>query len=390
MKSIALFSYLSPKLKLLYQGRRDFRFSYLAQADSLKKKIWFHCASYGEFEGILALIQEYKQRGDYHIICSFFSPSGFEPLHTHRLIDHCIYLPFDTKAKMIQLIKKLKPDCLIVSQNEYWPNMINQSLAAGLPVYYVGTYVRERHWWLQSFLRFLTDPLHKVNMIFLQDSYSERLMKEAGFTNIKLAGNPRIDQVIDNKNEIRKFPLLNKFCENNVTIVCGSTLHSDENILFQASALLDNFKFIIVPHDPEDFVIPHAKFNADICFHSAFQDSDREKKILIYDSIGDLKYLYKFATIAFVGGGFDKGVHNTLEPAVFNLPIISGPEIKKFNHAINMYKLDVLSTVNSVEELVSTIIKNKNGLDQETKKRLSAFLRKHAGATKQIVSSIQF
>lgn len=362
------------------------------QADSSRQNIWFHCASYGEFEGILPLITQYKQRVDYRIICSFFSASGFEPLHTHKLIDHCVYLPFDTGSKMKKLIAQLQPSCLIVSQNEYWPNLIDQTLRANIPIYYVGTYVRKNHWWLKSSFNFMTHPLKKVNKIFVQDKTSEALLQKAGYSNCLAVGNPRIDQVINNKNQKKEFPKVRSFCKDRFVIVCGSTLLNDETLLFELARLLPDVCLVMVPHEPDEFQSPisHANLMSKICFHSKFESTDIGKQIMIYDSIGALKFLYQFADIAYVGGGFDEGVHSTLEPAVFQIPILSGPEIQKFNHARHMSELGVLTLVKSADKLLSAIESNKNGLDEETKKSLSKFLKIHAGATEKIMHLIEF
>lgn len=392
IKSLALFGIFSPRLKRLRQNRKNSPSLLFAQSDTDKQNIWFHCASYGEFEGILPLIKEYKQSPDYRISCSFFSASGFEPLHTHHLIDHTIYLPFDTKSNMKQLIMQLEPDCLIVSQNEYWPNMIAETLRAEIPVYYVGTYVREKHWWLQSHFKFLTKPLQEVNTIFLQDDHSKDLLKNANYSNCVVFGNPRIDQVIANKNETKDYPSVESFCQGKQLIVCGSTLLSDEKILYEAASYVTDLQFIIVPHDPEEFEPPisDSELMSQICFHSSFTEMDTDKQIMVYDSIGDLKYLYQFGSLAYVGGGFDKGVHNTLEPAVFEIPVLTGPRIEKFNHAISMQELGVLSVINGRDELIQAIQTHKNGLSETTSKKLNSFLSQNAGATRRIMNSIKF
>jgi len=291
---------------------------------------------------------------------------------------------------MINLIDQLKPDCLIISQNEYWPNMISHSLAAQIPIYYVGTYVAKNHWWLHPLFRFVTNPLKQVDTIFLQDKDSKTLMENAGFVNVELAGNPRIDQVIDNRIQDKNYPIVESFCGNKPIVICGSTLLSDDKLLLEAAKHIPHVKFVIIPHDPSSFKLSDYPSTSDICMYSSYTDRDQQKQVLIFDAIGELKYLYKFAALAYVGGGFDEGVHNTLEPAVFQIPILSGPEIKKFNHARAMSKLNVLFLINNIEELIESIKLNIAGLDESTQKELSLYLSQHAGATQRIIRSIAF
>ena len=382
----------SPKLKEALQHRRSSLNFNLLPADKSKKRIWFHCSSYGEFEGILPLLQAYADKAENQCIVSFYSPSGFTSLHTHPLIDYCFYLPFDTKKAMRRLLTTIQPDVLLISQNEYWPNMIQESLTYGLPIYYISSYVRPKHWWLKSSLRFITKPLREVNQIFLQDQESYRLLTQAGYQNVFLLGNTRVDQVLQNASTKKDYPKIKEFIAGSTVLIAGSTLKTDEEVILNAFGKTDGLKLILVPHEPAQFTPSQLPkdLQSDYCQLSTYECTDNQKKILIVDTLGDLKYLYRYANLAFVGGGFDEGVHSVLEAAVYEIPILTGPNIKKFQDAVNLHQMGVVTLINSADELVSRIKGLRAGLTPILTKNLQIYLKEHSGATQRMLDLIRF
>ena len=392
LKLAPLLSVFSPRIKQALLHRKPASSNYLFQSDNSKKRIWFHCSSYGEFEGILPLLKAYADKAEHTIIVSFFSPSGFKPLHTHPLIDYCFYLPFDTRGAMQRLFKTLQPNVLLVSQNEYWPNMIKESLQSGIPIYYISTYVRPNHWWLNKSLHFLTNPLRSVDKIFLQDKISLDLMARAAYQNVQLVGNSRVDQVIQNSKTTHEYPKIEDFASGASVLLGGSTLKADDKIILSAFVTMSGMKLILVPHDPSQFnaqCLP-TQLQDDYCLLSRFTAGDQQKSVLIVDTLGDLKYLYRYAHIAFIGGGFDEGVHSVLEAAVFEIPILSGPNIDKFQDAVNLAKMGVLTCIESEGELRNEIAASKEGLSPILRENLQSYLTEHAGATQRMLDLIRF
>lgn len=392
VKLAPVLAVFSPKLRDVYSNRKGKTQNYLIPSDKTEKRIWFHCSSYGEFEGILPLLIDYSNRNNY-IIVSFFSSSGFDPLHTHPLIDYCCYLPFDTTSAMKKFISSIKPDVLLVSQNEYWPNMIRVTLKNNVPIYFISTYVRPKHWWLKKRFAAVTHPLKRVDQIFLQDKASFELLAAAGYDNISMIGNTRIDQVILNSQESKDYPRVREFVSNSSVVIAGSTLTKDEDILFEAlQKYPKKFKLILVPHDPHSFkanTIP-SPFQDDCCLLSSYTTDCGDKRILVVDSLGDLKYLYRYAHIAFIGGGFDAGVHSVLEAAVYKIPIITGPNISKFQDAVNLAQLGILTIVHDPEELTIALGATRSGISADLAEKLRIYLENQGGSTQRMLDSIRF
>lgn len=294
---------------------------------------------------------------------------------------------------MREFVKSLQADVLLISQNEYWPNMISECLALDIPIYFISSYITTGHWWLNPFALSVTKQLKEVNHIFLQDQLSYQLLKEKGFTNISHVGNTRIDQVIENTTTNKTYPQIEEFISSGQRIIlAGSTLPKDERLLFQLFAQTKQLKLIIVPHEPQQFEINQlpSLIREEVCYISKFSEADKHKSILIFDSIGDLKYLYKYCDISYVGGGFDQGVHSVLEAAVFHRPIITGPNIQKFEDARNLHEMGILNTVESISELVKKIAQLKGGLTEEQGQNLSKYIAINQGATQQMLDQIRF
>lgn len=364
------------------------RTSYKKQNSTLPT-LWFHASSYGEFEGILPIITHASEEGTHFILCSFFSPSGFIPLKDHPLVDQVVYLPFDTKKDVAHFLKEFSPSTLIISQNEYWPQMIRSCLDSQIPVYYVGTYIRPNHWWLSKSKTHLSSKLKEVSAIFLQDELSFKLLAKAGFKNIEITGNPRVDQAIQNAIEKKSYPILQDFANRKPLLVCGSTLAKDEAIILAYIKETDDLNVLLVPHDPATFDYDQLQAFSWIRYSEIKHTSAPEVRIIVLDTIGDLKYVYAYGSLAYVGGGFDAGVHSVLEPAVFNIVILTGPNISKFNSAVELHELKCLVTIDNQKELTTAISKMMSQGNNEIESNLKRYITTNAGASKEIWDSIR-
>ncbi len=357
--------------------------------NSSQPTLWFHASSYGEFEGILPIIKEAHQERNHFILCSFFSPSGFTALHGHPLVDQVVYSPMDTKKDVSHFLRVFAPTTLIVSQNDFWPQMIKSCLNSQIPVYFVGTYVRQNHWWLQRLGSPINSILKDVTRLYVQDNDSFELLTKAGFTNIDMSGNPRVDQVISNASEKKSYPILEAFAQRKPLLVCGSTLAKDESYILAAVDQDDGVNVLLIPHDPATFDYNQLSRFSWIKYSQIEHVCPPNIQILVMDTLGDLKYVYQYGRIAYVGGGFDAGVHSVLEPAVFNVPILSGPNIKKFKSAVDLEKLNCLTIIQNTHELQSAVKTLINRENRDTAARLESYINSSKGASTQIWNSIR-
>ncbi len=383
---LRILSIFSSGTQVKFQARTTF-----GKPETTLPILWFHASSYGEFEGILPIIKQAKSENSYYILCSFFSDSAYIPLKSHPLLDQVEYAPFDSAKDVNHFLDIFNPAKLIISQNEYWPQMINSCLNRGIQVHYIGTYVRKNHWWLNNLTKGLTAPLKNVSSIHLQDDQSFSLMKQAGFTNIQLSGNPRVDQVIENKLENRSYPIILEYSTRKPLLVCGSTLAKDDKLLTTLAKKMSVMNMLIIPHEPDTFDYTQLDDNqVNWINYSEIEENIPEHiQLIIMNTIGDLKYIYRYATLAYIGGGFDAGVHSVLEAAVFEIPMLTGPNIQKFKSAIELQDLNCLTIVNSQTELESSIA---NAIDFDStpiKSTIQSYLNNNAGSSKQIWESIR-
>lgn len=351
--------------------------------------LWFHASSYGEFEGILPIITEAKQEGSAFILCSFFSSSGYIPLKDHPQVDQAVYAPFDTKKDVNHFLNEFRPAKLIISQNDFWPQMIQSCLDRQIPIYFVGTYLRTNHWWLKRSTLQLTAMLKEVSAIYVQDELSYDLLSTAGFKNIELTGNPRVDQVIKNAEDKKSYPILEEFSKRKPLLVCGSTLAKDEAIILAAIDDTVQMNVLLVPHDPSSFNYGQLSHFSWVRYSEIDTKRVPDTRIIVMDTLGDLKYVYGYGHMAYVGGGFDAGVHSVLEPAIFKIPLLSGPNTSKFRSAKDLKELNCLTIINNKKELKLAMTATLYRDNRDISADLTSYINSNKGASKQIYDSIR-
>lgn len=378
-------SLFSPRIKRLYQGHMGNKIPILHRGQN----IWFHCSSYGEYEGIAPLLAQYHDQSECTTILSFFSPSGYEATFQLPIADCICYAPLDREKQVNSFIHSIQPSVLIVSQNEYWPHMISVCQEQNIPVFFIGTYVREKHWWLSSMFRSITEPLRQHADIILQDEASFQLLQEAGYANLNVMGNPRYIQASRTRDHPRQYPLIESVLLSRPCIVWGSTLDSDHQLIAAALAHLSAYTMILVPHeiDEEKLRLVETYLPTAIRY-SKLSENHTESKIIIMDTMGDLKYLYQYADIAYVGGGFEKGTHSVIEPAAFIIPVLSGPNIEKFIDARKLHSIGVLRLVHSADELVSQIEAGIPGLSENIEDELRTHFDENTMDIQEIIDKI--
>ena len=313
------------------------------------KTLWMHVASLGEFEqGRPILEQLKKETPQYKIVLTFFSPSGFEIRKNYPLADYIFYLPIDTAKNARLFLDLIKPDLAIFVKYEFWFHYLNQLHLRHIPTLLVSAIFRPKQF---SKLNFYTPYIIRVlktfKHIFVQDTPSVNLLQKQGLTNISRVGDTRIDRVLAIAHEAKQLPFIEQFVGHSLVFIGGSTWQPDEEIIVPLlkDPRFKDWKFIFAPHDTTsknidrlEKQLPEPKIKySEISANTESQNLKISKsRILIIDNVGLLSAIYRYGRIAYIGGGFGSGIHNTLEPIAFGLPVIFGLKYKKFAEAVSL------------------------------------------------------
>ena len=384
--SMRLASLFNPKAKKWISGRKN----YFQNLPIIKEELyWFHCASLGEFDQALPLMKMIKANEPHvHLMVTFFSPSGMEHYEkrTHHA-DSVYYLPLDTKANARKFIAHFKPTKTFFIKYEFWANFIFAAKENGSKIYNTSGIFREDHRFFKWYGGYFRKILLQFDWFFVQNKASQNLLASIDILNVSISGDSRYDQVIENKARAKKDPILEHFCGSSTTFIIGSSWPQDEKIILPALEAFQQ-KFIIAPHNIDE------KHIDSICkqLTKTFQryskyDSKKETTILILDTIGHLSNAYSYGTLAYVGGGFSGNLHNILEPAVFGLPVMFGPNHIKFPEAQQFIDSGFGFSVETTQELVSAVAQIENSLE-EIKAKEIAFVKANSGTSQRIYDKI--
>ena len=372
------------KAKQWHQGQKTV-FDLLPKANS-QKKIWIHCASLGEFEQVKPLIKVLKQKfPEYHLLITFFSPSGFLNTTVDKYIDTISYLPLDTLSNSQKFIQTVKPSVALFVKNEFWPNYLSQLQNNKIPTFIISGIFRKNQFFFSHFGKWHLSILKNITHFFVQDPNSQTLLHKHGINQVSICGDTRFDRIEQNVLSFEEIPLIKAFKNNTPLIVCGSTYSLDSSMLIRISQRNPHLKFIIAPHNID--LCHQLKRNA-LLYSEANPKTIKNHSILVIDNIGMLSKLYHYASVAYVGGGFGKNsLHNILEPMAFNIPTLFGPNYHRFNEAIDAIKQEVAFSISSEMELETKL--KELLLSPTQKTAISAFCKSKTGATNFIFESIK-
>ncbi|MGB3343473.1 MAG: glycosyltransferase N-terminal domain-containing protein [Aequorivita sp.] len=383
-------------MKLFVNGRKDVFEILQRQIAVSDKTIWVHCASLGEFEQGVPIMEEIKRtKPEYKIVVSFFSPSGYEVKKNSPIADVVAYLPMDTPSNAKRFIEAIHPSLAIFVKYEIWPNYLFELQKKKIPSILISALFRENQIFFKSYGGFMRRALFTFYKYFVQDENSKQLLNSIGLKNVTISGDTRFDRVSNQLTMNNTLPFARDFKGNSISIVCGSTWPEDETVLLDfINSASEEVKFIIAPHKIESHKIEEfrKRINKKTVLHSEKDDVNlSEYNVLIIDCIGLLSKLYSYADIAYVGGAMGTtGLHNILEPATFAIPIVIGKNYDKFPEAETLKKSGGLFVVEDTEEC--TAILNKLVLDgslrEEAGKIAGIFIKQNIGATSIIMESI--
>ena len=344
----------SKKINLFHKGRKNtFRFL-KEQVNPNKKNIWFHVSSLGEFEIARPLIEELKLKfSNVNILVTFFSPSGYENVKDYKYADFITYLPIDSSKNSKKFVKYVNPIIAVFIKNDIWSNYIFELKRNNSIIYSISSKFTESSFYFRIFGQWFLNRLKMIDFFFVQDNESKLILNKYSIKNVIESGDSRFTSVINTLNENKMVLNVEKFIANRECFIAGSVWNRDVKIL-EESVKESNIKIIIAPHEISKRDINELEHNFEsscVRLSCLKEEEDFQKKILIIDSIGQLRYIYRYANFAYVGGGFyQNSLHNILEPAVFSSPVIVGNLYNGFKEAEEMVDLGgVISINNSIE-----------------------------------------
>jgi len=397
--TISLIGIFHSKAHKFSEGRRNFFHQLKADFSKDNYVIWFHAASLGEFEQGRPIIELIKNNHpEVKILLSFFSPSGYEQRKNYQFADRVCYLPADNPSHASKFVAVFHPDLAVFIKYEIWYYYFKELKCKNIPLIMISSVFRNNQILFKPWAPMFKATLQCVHHFFVQNEESVTLLKQIGFSNTTLAPDSRIDRV----NQISGEPLDNSFdsiktfTDGQLCLIAGSSYITEEKYI--ASFLKTNHfegKVIIAPHHVSENRIHEIEklFPGISVRWSLISDSRllKSSKILIIDTIGLLSRIYKFGDIAFIGGGFNNGIHNTLEPAAYGLPVIFGPKnFHKFPEACQMLKLQAAFKIRTRQEFNSTL----NLLLDESKRKMAgkmarSFIDNNLGGSFPIFNYLQ-
>jgi len=362
-----------------------------------ENSIWFHFASLGEFEQGRPVLEKIRALyPDDKIVLTFFSPSGYEIRKNTPLANAVYYLPLDTAKKASHFIEAIKPKFAVFTKYEYWYHFFNEMHKRDIPLYIISGIFRPEQIYFRWYGSLHRKILGFVTYFFVQDDASKQLLFGIGINKVAVSGDTRFDRVWQNAQHPQRIPYLTEFKNGQKMFVAGSTWSPDEKLLSTLISEHPDWKFVIAPHEiSEDKItaltnlLPVATTVRYSQFKS-YEEPFATYQTLIIDNIGMLSSLYQYADIAYIGGGFGVGIHNTLEAAAFGVPVIFGPNYSKFIEARDLIKLRAGFSIKDERELKDVfkkLISDEREL-KSTGERSLAFVKDHIGATDVILKEI--
>ena len=329
-------SLFSPKVRTMMRGHAD-TWRKLRKLSGSDRYVWFHAASLGEFEQGRPLMERLRrQHPEKKILLTFFSPSGYEVRKNYDGADLICYLPIDTPLNARRFVRLVRPEAAYFIKYEFWRNYLDALYRRGVPTYSVSSIFRPGQVFFRWYGRRYARVLHHLTHLYVQNESSRLLLRQIGVTQVTVVGDTRFDRVIDIRNAAKPLPLVERFAGCWKVLVAGSTWQPDEDLIIPYFNTHDTLKLVLAPHvvSEEHLRQIESKLKRPaVRYSAATPKSVAEADCLIIDCYGLLSSIYRYATVACVGGGFGVGIHNVPEAAVYGVPVIIGPNNQKFREA---------------------------------------------------------
>lgn len=406
---IAIASLFNEKVRKMWRGERE-AFKILKQkVDPNAKYIWFHAASLGEFEQGRPLMERIrKDYPQYKILLTFYSPSGYEVRKNYEGADIICYMPVDTRLNAIRFLRLVRPVMAFFIKYEFWSNFLHILKHRNIPTYSVSSIFREEQVFFKWYGRSYAGVLKCFTRFFVQNEESKRLLEGIGITAVDVVGDTRFDRVLQIKEAAKQLPICEAFRTGVASsqsadvphhdfkvFVAGSSWPPDENIFIPFFNEHKDWRLLIAPHviaeEHLKLILSLIKGKKVVRYTQTTPEEAAEADVLIIDCFGLLSSMYNYGDVAYIGGGFGVGIHNTLEAAVWNMPVIFGPNNKKFQEAQGLLKSGGGFEINTYEDfsgLMSSLMNDETFLKQAGDKA-GAFVAHLAGATDKVLASVK-
>lgn len=392
---VKIASLFSTKAKAFTEGRRNIQDRIReALVNDPQPRIWFHFASLGEFEQGRPVMEQLRIRYPQHrFFVTFFSPSGYEAKHRDPLCDYVFYLPNDSRKNAAFLLDCVQPKLVFFVKYEFWLYYMQAIHERGIPFFLLSAVFRESQFFFHGVARhFFSSYLQKFTAVFVQNEESLLLARQAGVSEVHLAGDTRFDRVLQTIAAAEALPPIAAFKGESRLLIAGSSWPAEEKWLARwwNQHHPPNLKLLIAPHDVSPAHIQQLKGLFPEAQLLSEERDVQQTNVLIIDSIGLLARAYRYADIALIGGAFGKGLHNILEAAAFGVPVIFGPRHAKFWEAAALKKAGGAFEITAYNEL-EHVLKHMCAFDQEhaeASKQCSRFVQHHAGATRLIMDEV--
>ena len=406
---IAIASLFNEKVRKMWRGERE-AFKILKQkVDPNAKYIWFHAASLGEFEQGRPLMERIrKEYPQYKILLTFYSPSGYEVRKNYEGADIICYMPVDTRLNAIRFLRLVRPVMAFFIKYEFWSNFLHILKHRNIPTYSVSSIFREDQVFFKWYGRNYAGVLKCFTRFFVQNEESKRLLEGIGITAVDVVGDTRFDRVLQIKEAAKHLPICEAFRTGVASsqsadvphhdfkvFVAGSSWPPDENIFIPFFNEHKDWRLLIAPHviaeEHLKLILSLIKGKKVVRYTQTTPEEAADADVLIIDCFGLLSSMYNYGDVAYIGGGFGVGIHNTLEAAVWNMPVIFGPNNKKFQEAQGLLKSGGGFEINTYEDfsgLMGSLMNDEAFLKQAGDKA-GAFVAHLAGATDKVLASVK-
>ena len=393
---VAIASCFNKKVKKMWAGERQALKVLREKVDPNARYIWFHAASLGEFEQGRPLMEYLrKTHPEYKILLTFFSPSGYEVRKNYEGADIICYLPLDTIRNARRFLRAIKPVMAFFIKYEFWYNYLHILQHRGIPTYSVSSIFRPDQIFFQWYGKGYGRVLKCFTHFFVQNIESKNLLAKLDIHDVEVVGDTRFDRVLQIKEASKQLPIVEKFTENTSKVfIAGSSWLPDEEVFLKYFNLHKDWKLIVAPHvigeDHLAQIFELLKGRRVVRYTEATEENVKDAEVLIIDCFGLLSSIYHYATISYVGGGFGVGIHNVLEAAVWDIPVIFGPNNKRFQEAQGLIMTGGGFEINDYQSFCDLMMRFETDemFLQTSKKHAGEFVKGRAGATEKIMGSL--
>lgn len=396
MIGVAIASLFNKKVKKMWAGERQAVKVLKEKVDPEARYIWFHAASLGEFEQGRPLIEHLREtHPEYKILLTFFSPSGYEVRKNYEGADIICYLPLDTIRNARRFLRAVKPVMAFFIKYEFWYNYLHILQHRGVPTYSVSSIFRPDQIFFQWYGRQYGRVLKCFTHFFVQNMESKALLSKLGITDVDVVGDTRFDRVLQIKEASKQLPIVEQFTAHAQKVfVAGSSWLPDEEIFIKYFDIHKDWKVIIAPHVISDEhlsqIFELLKGRRVVRYTEATEKNVKDAEVLIIDCFGLLSSIYHYGTVSYVGGGFGVGIHNVLEAAVWDIPVVFGPNNKHFQEAQGLMLVQGGFEINDYQSFRDLIMRFETDASflQNAGENAGAFVKSRAGATAKVMENV--